>query len=270
MAESGNGEKPDKKQVSTKIGPLNTDLHPQADEMNIVHQNPSGRYVLVCGAQRHGKRGYCTSFAGRGTNHKGFGRCSNHAGNSTGPITPEGKAISAQNSRIHGLYSKVLLPHEQKIFDQLYVSKDLGLESEILLLKTKILSYLEEWRYKFINNYQDAKAVGANEDQAKEFAKAKTEVWGSFVSEAGSTTGKTKYQAATIEDRALDRSLRTLANMVEKHARLNGTSGDDLLNQINNELRAASLGKVGLSWAGGPPKRVAEGGAGNGGNTNTN
>jgi hypothetical protein len=259
MAKSGDDKKSGNKKPEAEKVPLKTDFHAQADETNQVYRQASGKYVLICGTTRKGK--ICKSYAGRGTSHPGYGRCLNHGGCSTGPITPEGKAISAQNSRVHGLYSKVLLPHEQKIFDQLYASKDLGLEGEILLLKTKILSYLEEWRYKYLNNYQDAKRVGANEDLAQDFAKKKTEVWASFVSEAGSTTGKTCYQAATIEDRALDRSLRTLANMVEKHARLNGTSGDDLINQINTELRAASFGKVGLSWSGGPPQRVPGGGA---------
>ena len=44
-----------------------------------------------------------------------------NAKHSTGPITPEGKAVSSQNSTTHGLSSAFLvLPHEDKtVFDQL-------------------------------------------------------------------------------------------------------------------------------------------------------
>jgi hypothetical protein len=269
MAKSGNGEKPDKKKTDTEKEPLKTDLHPQADEMNFVYRQKSGRYTLACGAKRPASGKTCTAFAGRGTKHPGYGRCLNHAGCSTGPVTPEGKAISAQNSRLHGLYAKCLLPHEQAIFNELYKAKDLGLEFEIIMLKTKIMNYLTEWREKYISNYQTAKKVGADDETALDFAKKKTEVWASFVSEAGSTTGRTCYQAATIEDRALDRALRTLGNLVEKHARLTEQNPADLFNQINSELRSASFGKVGLSWAGGPATRVPEGGAGNGSNAST-
>jgi len=262
MAKSGDGKKPDTKTENVKPEkpePKKTDLHPKADDLNQVYKKSNGAYCLICGVTRRDK--VCKAYAGRGTDHLGYGRCKNHGGSCTGPVTPEGKAIAAQNSRIHGLYAKVLLPHEQKIFEQLHQAKDLGLENEIRILKTKILSYLEKWRFEYVNNYQDVKKLGGTEETALEFANKKTTVWASFVSEAGNTTGRTCYQAATIEDRALDRALRTLANMVEKHARLEGINGEDLLSQLNQELRAASLGKVGLSW-GGQPKgggQVADG-----------
>lgn len=157
------------------------------------------------------------------------------------------------NSTTHGLYSRVLMPWEVEIYNRLVQEADTGLNKEIYLLKTKILSYLDNWREKALQRYRDAKNLGATNDQAKEMAEKETTVWASFVSDDGNTTGKTFYHAMTIEDRALDRALRTLSNMVKAQAQLNPDQGNDLLKQINEELKAASFGRVSLSWGGQAP-----------------
>lgn len=82
-------------------------------------------------------------------------------------------------------------------------------------------------------------------DEAEKYADAETRVWYSEGEGARSF-----YHAGSLEDRTLDRALNTLGRLIEKHARLNPDNGDDLLGQINAELRAASKGKVSISWGG--------------------
>jgi hypothetical protein len=240
---------------------LKKTINPEADEMNFIRKAKIGGAFLACGAKKHGTGKPCGAYAGVGTDHKGRGRCKNHGGACTGPVTPEGKAASSKNAVLHGLYSRVLMPWEVETFNRLVEGQELGLNFEIYLLKTKILEYLKRWQEAALQKYRDAKDLGATEDQAKTIAEKETKVWASFVSEDGNTKGSTYYHAMTIEDRALDRALRTLSNMIKAQAQLNPDQGNSLLNQINEELKAASFGRVSLSWGG---KAPAIGGANDG------
>lgn len=214
---------------------LKIQFNPQADHLNhiaIVRKNPT----LCCGAVKKGKP--CRQPAGAGTNHLGYGRCRLHGGNSTGPKTPEGKAASVANNRIHGLYAKTLLPEEQAIFDQLQEAEPKSMEYEINLQKTKIITYLNRQRDKFEKD---------REKEGDEIAYRKSKV---FYSES-ENGGRSYYHAGTIEDRALDRALNTLRRLVEAHNRMNGEEkADDIMDAINGELRAASKGQVSISWGG--------------------
>lgn len=214
---------------------LKIQFHPQADHMNMIavmRKNPT----LCCGAVKNGKP--CRQVAGAGTKHLGYGRCRLHGGNNTGPKTPEGKARAIQNNRTHGLYAKTLLPEEQEIFDQLQEAEPKSLEYEISLQKTKIISYLTRQREKFEKD---------REKEGDEIAYRKSKVYYS----EGENGGRSYYHAGTIEDRALDRALNTLRRLVEAHNRMHGDEKtDDIMDAINNELRAASKGQVSISWGG--------------------
>ncbi len=218
---------------------LKVQFNPKADAMNFIHVARK-RTMLACGANARHKGSPCTLAAGHGTNHVGYGRCKFHGGSSTGPKTPEGKA-NVGRSRIHGLYAKVLSPQEQEIFDSLNSGerKVADLELEIVMLKTKILIYLESWRKK----YEDALAT-----KGEEAAEKATKVYFNY----GEFGAKNVYHAGTIEDNVLDRALNTLGRLVEKHDRLNAGGGGDLTDKINAELRAASYGQVSVSWGSRP------------------
>ncbi|GKU79307.1 hypothetical protein [Paenibacillus sp. L3-i20] len=82
-------------------------------------------------------------------------------------------------------------------------------------------------------------------EEAEKYADTQSRVWYSEGEGA-----RSYYHAGSLEDRTLDRALNTLGRLIEKHARLNPNSSDDLLGQINAELRAASKGKVSISWGG--------------------
>ena len=211
-------------------------FNPKADSMNFIHvarKNP----ILVCGAKGRQSGKPCVNPAGFGTEHTGWGRCKYHGGGSTGPKTPEGKAKSAQNGRLHGLYANVLSPAEREIFESLNSGerKVADLELEIAILKAKILNYLAGWRTK----YEEVLAAKGEAEAEKA-----TKVYFNF----GEYGARSYYHAGTIEDNALDRALNTLARMVEKHDRLNGGGGTDIIDKINQELRAASFGKVSVAW----------------------
>jgi hypothetical protein len=229
---------------------LKKTINPEADELNQIAVR-SGVPVLVCGAMKHGKP--CKMFAGQGTDHVGRGRCHHHGGASTGPATEEGKAVSSKNSTLHGLYSSCLFPWEVPIFEQLVKNQDTGLTYEIYVLKTKIVAYLNRFQVRALQVYQDAKKVGLSDEAAKEAMDEAVRVWASFVSEDGNAKGTTYYHAGTPEDRALDRSLRTLSNLIKTQVLLNPDQGNNLLNQINEELKAASFGRVQISWGGKAP-----------------
>ena len=219
---------------------LKVQFHPQADHINIIstmRKNPT----LCCGAMKGGKP--CRQAAGAGTNHLGYGRCRLHGGNNTGPKTPEGKARSVANNRIHGLYAKTLLPEEQAIFDELQDAEPKSLEYEINLQKAKIIGYLNRQREKFEKD---------REKEGDEIAYKKSKV---FYSES-ENGGRSYYHAGTIEDKALDRALNTLRRLVEAHNRINTEEKtDDIMDTINNELRAASKGQVSISWGGNPQNK---------------
>jgi len=220
---------------------LKRKLNPKADEKNKIAIK-LGQPVLVCGARKRGTENeICMHYAGYGTKHIGYGRCRFHGGRSTGPKTPEGKAKTSQNSRIHGLYSKTLLPHELVIYKELAESgpEALGLKHEILMMKAKIIAYLAKWSDRW-------KEIAEKEGQ--DVADHKTKVW---YNEGENGKVRNYFHAATIEDRTLDRALNTLRRLVDAYSKTTqGATGDDLIAQINAELKAASYGQVSLSWGG--------------------
>ncbi|MCY9666707.1 hypothetical protein M5X11_17530 [Paenibacillus alginolyticus] len=269
-------------------------FHPSADEKNWIIER-QGRRILACGAQRKRVKARCRNRAGMGTNHTGWGRCKFCAGLSTGPKTEEGKAAAAANSRKHGFYSNVLSPAERIAYEEQRAVKSLSLEDEIYLQKAKIAVYLADWRRKWDSYYKRKLAekyvkyrctapdcdgfhvrgdleqkpgycnrcgekhleeverwvANRTPEDAERYADSMTKVYYSEGEGARSF-----YHAGSLEDRTLDRALNTLSRMVEKHARLNSDQGDDLLGAINAELRAASRGKVSISWGGPAQKRL--------------
>ena len=221
--------------------------HPEADKMNAIAGTSSLpiRLFLSCGAKsRNGDP--CRSTAGMGTEHKGYGRCKWHGGNNTGPKTAEGRANQRKASTIHGLYSQVLSPQEREIFSAVTEDekKITDLTFEIGLLKTKIISYLKRQREKW-----DAIA----DKEGADVADHKTRVWFS-TGEDGKGT-RSYYHAGTIEDKALDRTLNTLSRLIDKQIKLTGEDQGDLLDKVNQELRAASHGNLSVSW-GGPAQAI--------------
>lgn len=63
-------------------------------------------------------------------------------------------------------------------------------------------------------------------------------------------TVRAYYHAGTLEDKPLNLALNTLSRLIEKHARLNPNTADDLIASINGELKTASMGKINISWGG--------------------
>lgn len=206
------------------------EFHPQADEKNMIGAR-RGKPALLCGARRKNTDARCRQYAGMGTSHPGWGRCKYCGGNNTGPKTDEGKATVAQNSRKHGLYASGLNEEEAAVYDELAAEKDLDLEHAVYTLKAKIIVYLRRTK----NEQQRRRAIVEGTLGAEEW-----------------------YQPGSIEDKRLLRALAELGRLVEKQARLTQDSGDDLLSSINNELRAASQGRVQISWSGKPQARVTK------------
>lgn len=198
-------------------------LNPKADKLNFI--DDKGR--LVCGARKKHGPGFCRSIAGMGTAHKGYGRCKFCGGCNTGPKTPEGKAKVAQNPRKHGLYSDVLSGYEKEKYEQMLEDKHQGLEHEILMVKAKILAYLEKW-----NKIRE------------EGGEVATRVWYT----AGIDQQRAYYFAGSADDRVLLKALDQLRRLVDSQAKLNPEGGDGLLDAVNAELRAASQGRVTLAW----------------------
>lgn len=220
---------------------LKTKFHAKADKKNViavVRNSPT----LCCGAITGSK--FCKNSAGAGTDHLGYGRCRIHGGCSTGPKTPEGRAKANKNNIKHGLYMKTLLPGEENIFNQLNAEDDpKSLAYEINILKTKIIAYLMRQSETYQKNV---------EEYGEDVAYKKSMVW-----HTESESGRTCYHAGTIEDPSLDRALRTLRSLVETHNRLSGDEdSNDIVDVINKELKAASQGKIALSWS--APKSKGE------------
>lgn len=206
-------------------------LNERADEKNFIVKR-NGRPLLACGGKKSNGQP-CRSIAGMGTDHVGYGRCKFCGGNNTGPRSPEGKAIVAQNARKHGFYSQVLNAAERDTYEELLEGKRIGLENEIFLMKAKILHYLKEkMLYK----------IGAGKDQVVYYKDGEEKAF---------------YRAGTIEDKPLQRALETLRRLVDSHAKLTQDDSSSLLDQINSELRAASQGEVNISWGG--PTQSKEG-----------
>lgn len=204
---------------------LKKKIHPKADRLNFVEAR-AGKAVLCCGATRRSK--LCRQLAGTGTLHFGYGRCKYHGGLNTGPKTEEGKAKTSQNARKHGLYSAVLSDEEEEVYQELRKARNVTLMEEIFVQKAKIVVYLRKWK--------------AKHDTGGEYA---TKTW-----RRSSDSYTEYYYAGTIEDPFLQKAFDQLRRMVDSHAKLTQTSGEDLINQINNELRAASKVDVSASWGG--------------------
>lgn len=210
---------------------LKKQLHELADKKNFIAER-QGRPILCCGAKKKKGPGNCKSIAGAGTDHPGYGRCKYCGGNNKGPITPEGKERVKMNARKHGFYSEVLNQAERETYEDLLEQKQLGLEHEIYMMKAKILAYLKRY---------SLKEKGSGYEGLKQWYKDGEE--------------KAFYHAGTIEDRPLQRALETLRRLVDSHAKLTQSNGDDLLSTINQELKAASQGQVSLSWGGEAQKK---------------
>ena len=216
----------------------------KADDLNFIYVARKNPY-LACGATRRGK--ICKVVAGSGTDHVGYGRCKYHGGASTGPSTAAGKAAVAQNGRKHGFYSQALYGAERDAYERLLGGNEVSLADEIFMLKAKILVYLDKWRAKY--------EVRKDENDIKVYFLSVTE------GESGDKVSVAThyYHAGTIEDRPLIKALEALGRLIEKHARLNPEDGSDLLQQINQELRAASHGRVTVAWGGRKPQGRTEG-----------
>lgn len=228
-----------------------------ADDMNYIiikSKNP----LLACGATRKGKT--CRLPAGFGTEHVGYGRCKFHGGCSTGPKTEEGKQ-NVGKTAIHGFYRSAMMPYEREMFDNMASQAEIGLEYEINFWKAKILLYLKRTAEKWQRAFEAKKNLG--DLRAAEAADKETRVFYSVLSEdedgGEMVSRKTHYyHAGTIEDKPLVRALETLSRLIDKHAKLKGldkTDADNILEQINSELRGASYGQVSISWGGKPQTR---------------
>ena len=233
---------------------LKKKINMEADKKNYVAIR-QGSTVLLCGAvTRASDTDRCRNYAGMGTKHKGYGRCKYHGGNNTGPKTKKGKEKASKNSRVHGFYSDALMDEEADLYNEFLQNKDqiLSLKHEITALRAKIVIYLKRWKSKFNTYYRERlKENEGDEPEAQAYAELNTRVCFSQKSDGGYSY----YTAGTIEDNALDRALNTLARLIEKHARLTEDTPDDLVNNINIELRAASQGEVKTSWGTGPQTR---------------
>lgn len=278
---------------------LKKQLDPKADEKNYIRLQ-SGKPMLCCGSKRRADNSqFCGQKAGMGTDHTGYGRCKYHGGSAKGPTTKKGKERSAVNARKHGFYSKALAPKEREAYEQLLDSQAITLEHEIYMLKAKVLLYLQKWqgdwdayynqklaeltiKHKCRDCYRETLRSSLEQElrrcpkchgkqrpkevdrypanrtaaDATLYADNQTRV---FFSE-GENGARSFYHAGTVEDRALDRTLNTLGRLVEKHAKLTSNDGENMLNQINGELRAASQGNVSLSWNTGPAQQRKDGG----------
>lgn len=227
--------------MKTGFDPYDTvkklELHSQADAKNFVDIR-RGKLVLRCGAKKKESRGggLCKSLAGSGTDHSGYGRCKFCGGKSTGPKTANGIANVKGNAVRHGFYSKGLSADEQYTYHQILRSDDLiSLREEIAFLKTKILSYITRW---------NLKQRGAGYEGTIQWYKDGME--------------RSFYHAGSIEDKPLMRSFEHLGRLVEKQARLTGEDKEDILRQINDELRAASLKETTASWEEKRPPHTVE------------
>ncbi|MGG1599521.1 MULTISPECIES: hypothetical protein [Paenibacillus] len=227
MAEEANARRPPQDSLGEK-----RKFHPKADSLNMIGER-QGKPALLCGAKRKNKDARCRQYAGAGTDHSGYGRCKFCAGRSTGPRTPEGKAVVAQNPRKHGFYSPALYGAECETYEQLRANGVVSLEDEIFMWKAKLLTYLQKW-----------------ERIRQEKGEEATRVWFKDGHE------RAYYYAGTAEDRVVSRNLETLGRLVEKYARLRPDDGEDLLSQINTELRAASKAQIAITWSGPAQQRL--------------
>ena len=215
---------------------LKRQFHDQADKMNVIALSRKN-YNLCCGAMHTGQP--FKNPAGMGTPHKGYGRCKIHGGLATGPKTPEGRANQIAASTKHGLFSKILLPEEEEILENIDRDKEFNaLDTMIKVQTVKIISYLNKHRDRFVRD---------RELEGEEKAMKKSRV---ICKEGDGMI--TFYHAGTIDDNALDRAMNTLRRLIgQKHLIEGKDDGpDDIMDALNRELRAASKGEVFVSWGG--------------------
>jgi hypothetical protein len=268
-------------------------LHEKADEKNVIATRWGRKVLLCGAENSKKPDGYCKALAGFGTNHPGWGRCKFCGGASTGPKTAAGKAAAAQNARKHGFYSPALSLDEKAVFEAQSDSEAVSLLNDIKVLRAKIITYLTKWRHKWdvlyqrklAENYVKYHCTGAKcdgflvrgdlepkpgycpkcsekcleeverwvanrtPDEAAAYADQQTRVWYSETEKGG----RSYYHAGSIEDRAYMRAVAELGRLIEKYHRLNPDDGEDLLSQINAELRAASKAQIAISWSNRPP-----------------
>ncbi len=214
------------------------------DDTNRVFVRNGTPYV-ACGAKRVKHGGICKRRAGDGTEHPGRGRCKYHGGLSTGPRTSEGKQVVAQNPRKHGFYSDALSAEERAVYESQGKDSVVDLTHEIKILRAKLLTHLRKWQQKQEQGGEDATKVAYRAFSENEDGERISEIAGF-------------YHAGGIEDRPLMKAFQDLSKMVERQARLNPDAAEDVLAQINAELRAASHGKVTLSWGDRKPAHRTE------------
>lgn len=99
---------------------------------------------IHCGALGRRKNAPCCYTKGFRTNHPGTGKCYLHGGRSTGAKTIEGKQLSAQNSRVHGLYSTVLTGKDlARLGTVQQYSQQQILQNSFELIHAKLLGVIE-------------------------------------------------------------------------------------------------------------------------------
>lgn len=206
-----------------------TEIHPLADEKNFITVR-QGKLILCCGAKKKRTEGFCKSYAGSGTEHSGYGRCKYCGGCATGPRTEEGKrTVGKKNARKHGLYANYLTDAEQAIFDEIYQKRDVSLYKEISLYKTKIDSYMQHvWITK--------RAQGKR-------GLIKTQIRKGVISQ---------YEMGSIEDPHLHKAVEHLRRLIATASSVDINDEENLLDEINAELKAASQQKALNSWGGAP------------------
>jgi hypothetical protein len=206
-------------------------LHPKADEKNFIDQRGKSKtLVLRCGAKKaKGKEGLCRSIAGMGTNHSGYGRCKYCGGASTGPKTKEGLEKATQNSRKHGLYARHLTEEEEQLYGEIRKKNDLSLADELALLRTKLLSY-----YKHV--YLLRRGAGRNGLKRTHLKRG----------------DRIEYEMGSIEDPNVQKTLEQIRRLIATSNSIDALQQEDLIIQMNAELKAAALKETTASWSGRP------------------
>lgn len=209
-------------------------IHPKADAKNFLDVR-QGKVVLRCGARKKRKDGLCKSLAGAGTSHPGYGRCKYCGGSNTGPKTEEGRQKSAQNARKHGLYAAYLTPNSQEIYEDLRKRKNHGVNEEIAFLKTKAVEYLQ-----YVGIQRQAR--GKKGLMRQQFRKGDV----------------SEYEMGSIEDPYIHKTMEQIRRLVATNNALSVNTDDDILDEINRELREASKAVARKSWTAGPVQQRME------------
>lgn len=206
------------------------EIHPLADERNFIDVR-RGALVLRCGARKKKSEGFCKSIAGSGTDHVGHGRCKHCGGASTGPKTKKGKEkVGRGNARKHGLYARYLTDDERERFEEVRQKNDLTVSEELALLRTKLETY-----YQYV--YLLRKGAGRKGLKRMHLKRG----------------DKIEYEMGSIEDPNVQKTLEQIRRLIATSNAIGVQDEDDIVNKMNAELKAASLRKVEVAWAEGPP-----------------